>query len=167
MRKNSGIGHLITALGGGVAFVCLALGLKLLSPELPAPVAAWVEDDRVWNGLILTLGGAFLSFLLGSGFVIAARRPLATPLKRIGPGGRPARLDNPPISQLMEAGTQLGRAGKELATLAANPKPGSNSLESLNRTVLKLRETIQQTEAIVDSINEIGGFPVDPTAELE
>ena len=165
MNKDYGSGYLITALGGGVALVCLALGFQLLSPELPASLAAWMEDGRLRNGLILALGGAMLSFLLGSGFMIAARRTLESSRRRRG--GNPATLDGPALGQLLEAGTRLGRAGQELATLAANPKPGQDSLERMNQAVVQLRETLQQAEAIVTNINEIGGFPEKPDPGMD
>jgi hypothetical protein len=166
MNKNTGSGYLITALGGGVALVCLALGFQLLSPDLPGPAATWMEDDRIRNGLVLALGGALLSFLLGSGFVLAARRCLPSPRRRKGADGRPP-WGNSASGGLVAIGDQLGLAGKELATLAANPQPGPDSLERLNQTMVQLRETVQQTEAIISSINDISDFPALRDPEME
>lgn len=167
MEKNAGSGYLITALGGGVALVCLALGFQLLSQDLPAPVASWLQDGRIRNGLILALGGAFVSFLLGSGFMVAARRCVARP--RSGNRRRDGNhWGDPTAAGLLAVGGRLGLAGQELATLASNPQPGPDSLEKLNETVVRLRETVDETEAIVNSINEISSFrdaPGVPDAE--
>ena len=107
-----------------------------------------------------------LSFLLGSGFMIAARRALKSPQRR-SPDRGPGSQDGPALGRLLEAGTLLGRAGQELVTLAANPAPGKDSLEHLNQTVVQLRETLQQTEAIVTNINKIGGFPENPGPRMD
>ena len=160
MNKLNGSRYLIAALGGGVALLCLALGFQLLGPDLPADLGPWLEDGRVRNGLILTLGGSVLSFLLGSGFVVGARKTLEF-THHLGTR-KPSHQNDPLESMLRKAGKRLSVTGQELANLAVNPDQEPDSLECLNQTVAQLRDTVQQTEDIVNSINEIGGFPEKP-----
>ncbi|MBU8869891.1 MAG: hypothetical protein KOO60_03340 [Gemmatimonadales bacterium] len=166
MNKVNGSRYLITAMGGGLAFLCLALGLQLLSPDLPADLASWLEDGRPRNGFILALGGSLLSFLLGSGFVVAARKTLEFPHRRLGSRSPPAP-GNPVDKKLWEVGARLNLAGQKLTGISVNPEQGPDSLERLNYTVEHLRETVQQTEDIVNSINEIAGLPDRPDTLLE
>ena len=107
-----------------------------------------------------------LSFLLGSGFMITARRSLRAAWKPPF-AQNPQSLVGPERGRLQQAGTMLGRAGQELVTIATNPRPNSESLEQLNATVAQLRDTLQQTEDIVNSINDIGSFPEKPSTGME
>lgn len=162
MKTTTSSSYLITAFAGGVALVCLALGFRLLGPDLPAPVAAWMQDDRIRNGLVLALGGALVSFLLGSGFMLAARQSVQ-PMRRKG-RRRDGPDPRPPFEALISACDRIGRGGQELANLADQGKTNSESLNELAATVARLRETLDQTEEIVRQIDEVGRT-VDQAAE--
>ena len=154
MRNHGGTAYLITALGGGVAVLCLVLGFHLLAPDLPEGVTAWLADAQGRNGLILALGGALLSFLLGSGFVVAVRRTLASPWRRIGDGSAADREERR-LERFVHAESLFDGLGQELATLSAESPPGLDSLDRLQQTVSQLRDTVQQTEEILRNIDEV------------
>lgn len=146
-------GYLVTALGAVVALLCLVLGVRLLCQEAPQELRAWLAEPLVRSGLALSLGGAFLVFLLAATLLLAIRRRLDSPRRKIGRGAAPTdpsgledealALDSPAVL-----------AERELARwLAAQDRPPASRLE-LDEAARQLRETVGEAERILAEIEQ-------------
>lgn len=146
-----GSGHLVTTLGAVVALLCLVLGFRLLSQDPPQELRVWLAEPPVRSGLILALGGAFLVFLLGVALLLAVRRQIDSPLRKLGRGtpvGDPSGLQD----DSLPVGSAARLAERELARwLEAQDRP-PESQQDLQNTARRLRETVQEAERILVEI---------------
>lgn len=163
---RSGSGYAITALGAAVALVCLVLGFRLLSLDSPPELRAWLADPLVRSGLTLALGGAFLVFLLAAALLLAVRRQIDSPRRKIGRG---ASLDDPAglDGDTLPLDSPAALAERELARWIEAQDHDPDSQHELQEAARRLRETVQDAERILAGIESVTAPEVGPVADTD
>lgn len=149
-----GSGYAITALAAAVALVCLVVGFRLMSQDSPDEIRAWLADPLVRSGLALALGGALLVFLLSAALLLAIRRQIDSPRRKIGRGAQaadPTGLD--PDSAPVDSPVTL--VERELARWLAAQDRTPDSHHELQESARRLRETLQDAERILAGIEAV------------
>ncbi len=160
--RNNRSGRLVTTLSGVVAMLCLWFGYHLLTSDSSDPIHLWLDDERLRSGLILALGGAFTVFLAGSGLLLAIRRAMDSPRRKVGGGAAPAPpqwVETDEIAPAPAATAHDQVLAKDVENLLKGARPLPESRQELDATVQRLNETVQDTEAILREIRQAAQPP--------